>query len=154
MADERDEDRDPQVYATTRHGRLSLDEIGGMMPGLGSLMPVIADRFGWMVHAARGGNWKLARYQLRKVRKLLALGGRTRPKWTDTIDAYDTAFLAPVFDAIKARGLDRFETTVAAAVDEANRIHGEIGYGYILYRVPDEPPAHFELGPVEEDGED
>lgn len=138
------------VYATTRHGRLSLEQMAGLMPGLGTLMPVIADRFGWMVHAGRGGNWRLATYQLRKVRKLFGMGKTTRPRWTETIDAYVEGSLEPIRAAIEERDVDAFEAAVAAAVEEANRIHGNTGYGYIRYRVPDSPPEHMELGPDEE----
>lgn len=151
------EDRDdaaaeaPPVYATTRHGKLSLDQIGGMMPGLGSLMPIISDRFGWMVHAARGGNWKLASYQLRKVRHLFKVGSATRPKWSATIDTYLGGALDPITAAIDASDLARFEAAVKVAVDEANRIHRDRGYGYIVYKLPESGPAHMELGPVEED---
>lgn len=153
-----DEGRDgvdgpPEVYARTRHGTLSLDRIGGLMPGLGSLMPIIADRFGWMVHAGRGGNWRLALYQLRKVRKLFGVGKVTRPRWIEAIDAYVDGSLEPIQAAIQAQDRDAFEAAVAAAVAEANRIHGEYGYGYIAYKVPAAGPEHMELGPLPEEPE-
>lgn len=145
------ESRTAQVYATTRHGKLSLDQMAALMPGLGTLMPVIADRFGWMVHAARGGNWKLAGYQLRKVRHLFRVGKTTRPKWTEVIDRYLAGSLEPIDEAIAARALDRFELAVSQAVQEANRIHVQYGYGYIRYKLPAAGPDHMELGPIEED---
>ena len=144
------DEREP-VYATTRHGKLSLDEIGKLMPGLGTLMPVISDRYGWMVHAGRGGNWKLALYQLRKVRHLFRVGKTTRPKWIEVIDAYDAEFLQPIADAIGEEDLSAFERAVAAAVDEANRIHGQYNYGYIVYRVPADGPDHMDVGPPADD---
>ena len=153
MSDDRTADADeaPQVYATTRHGRLSLDQIAALTPGLGSLMPIISDRFGWMAHAGKGGNWKLARYQLRKVVKLLKVGAMTRPKWTAIIGAYIDGDLEAIATAIEATDLEAFEAAVQGAVDAANRIHGEHGYGYIVYKVPEQGPAHMELGPVAED---
>lgn len=150
MDDERASDEARQVYARTRHTELSLDEIGSLMPGLGTLMPVISDRFGWMVHAARGGNWKLAAYQLRKVRHLLEIGKTTRPKWTDVIDRYLSETFDPIRAAIDSADPEQFESAVRGAVDEANRIHGEYGYGYIVYRLPERGPEHMELGPVQE----
>ena len=133
--------------AKTKHGELSLDQIGRLMPGLGGLMPIISARFGWMYHAGKGGNWDLARYQLRKVRGLFGVGKTTRPKWIETIDAYDAAFLAPIGEAIESGSWDDFEDATQRAVNEANRIHGEIGYGYIEYRIPAEPPGHMSVDP-------
>lgn len=135
--------------ARTKHTELTLDQIGGLMPGLGSLMPIISDRFGWAYHAARGGNWDLARYQLRKVRKLFGIGKTTRPKWIETIDAYDRACLQPLADAIDSRDWARFDAAAQDAVDEANRIHVEVGYGYILYEIPEEGPPHMSTGPID-----
>jgi len=131
--------------ARTKHTELTLDQIGALMPGLGSLMPIIADRFSWSYHAAKGGNWDLARYKLRKVGKLFGVGKTTRPKWIDTIDAYDAAFLQPMMRAIEAESWEEFDAAAQAAVDEANRIHVEIGYGYIVYEIPDEGPPHMSV---------
>ena len=133
--------------ARTRHGELTLDEIGSLMPGLGTLMPVISDRYGWMVHAARGGNWPLDRYQLRKVQHLFQVGKLTRPKWVKVIDRYVQESLEPIMEAIRARDLEKFEAQVQDAVDEANRLHQEYNYGYIVYRVPDDPPQHMATSP-------
>jgi len=138
---------DGQPVARTKHTELTLDQIGGLMPGLGSLMPIISERFGWAYHAAKGGNWDLAHYQLRKVRKLLAVGKMTRPKWKKTIDVYDEAFLQPMATAIAARDWNGFETAARGAVDDANRIHVEIGYGYIVYKIPEEGPPHMSVEP-------
>jgi hypothetical protein len=150
--DSKPPEEQPEVYANTRHGRLSLDEIGKLAsPGLGTLMPVISDRFGWMAHAGIGGNWKLAAYQLRKVNKLFATAKVTRPKWTDVIDAYAAGFLDPIAAAIGAADREAFARAVDAAVDEANAIHRRFNYGYIVYKVPAKGPAHMETGPVEED---
>ncbi len=134
-----------EPVARTKHTELTLDQIGALMPGLGSLMPIIADRFGWSYHAAKGGNWDLARYQLRKVRKLFGIGKTTRPKWIDTIDAYDAAFLQPMMRAIEAKSWEDFDAAAQAAVDETNRIHVEIGYGYIVYKLPDDGPPHMSV---------
>ena len=142
----------PEVYANTKGGRLSLDQIGNLAaPGLGTLMPIISDRFGWMAHAGIGGNWKLAGYQLRKVNKLFTTARMTRPKWTAVIDEYTVGFLNPIGAAIAEADREAFARAVDAAVDEANAIHRRFNYGYIVYKVPARGPAHMETGPVEED---
>lgn len=92
-----------QVYATTRPGKLSVDQMAALMPALGTLMPMIADRFGWMVHAARGGNLRLAGHPLRKVRHLFRVGKTTRPKWTEVIDRYLEDSLEPINEAVGGR---------------------------------------------------
>ena len=137
--------------ARTKHGELTLDQIGGLMPGLGGLMPIIAERFGWMYHAAKGGNWDLAAYQLRKVMHLFRVGKTTRPKWRETIDRYTESSLEPLRQAIADASLEKFEAAARFAVDEANRIHAETGYGYIVYKIQEAAPSHMSLEPPDED---
>lgn len=133
--------------ARTRHGEISLDEMAGLLPGLGALMPLIADRFVLMHFAARGGNWPLANYQYLQMVHLFKTGSRTRPKQAGRLQGYLTGFGEPLRTAIKARDWPAFERASQAAVAEANRVHVEMGLPYIVFKLPDEPPGHLDYGP-------
>ena len=56
---------------------------------------------------------------------------------------------SPAFRA-RARSLARTATDIELhrpATDDANRQHVETGYGYIRWKLPDEPPKDLDLGP-------
>jgi hypothetical protein len=59
------------IKAKTKHGELTLDEIGSLMPGMSEPMAAIGQRYQTTSHAARDGNWLLAAYQLRAIRKIV-----------------------------------------------------------------------------------
>ncbi len=82
------------------------------------------------------------------MRKMFKTGALTRPKMAEALAAYDATCLTPLSDAIRARDLAAFTLAHDAAVAEANRVHGELGYGYIEWQVPSEPPRHLTLTPV------
>jgi len=56
------------------------EDIDRIAPGLGRLMPEVGDRTWKAYYAAQAGNWPLARFQAKEVRKLLELCAFTRPK--------------------------------------------------------------------------
>ena len=68
--------------------RLELEQLTALQPGLARLMPEIGARFWKAFYAARAGNWPLASWQLREMRKLLRLCEVTRPKYTDDIEEW------------------------------------------------------------------
>ncbi len=138
---------DGEPRGHTKHGDLSLDQIAELQPGLGRLMLEVSERYWIIAHAARGGNWGLAAYEMRNLRKTLLAGGVTRPKYAGDLDAYDRDFMAPLHEAIKARDLARFETQFARGTDEANRYHRDRGFPYLIWELPPEPPRHLRLFP-------
>ncbi len=131
----------------TRHGDLTLDQIADLQPGLGRLMLEVSDRYWITWHAARGGNWGLAAYELRNMRKTLLAGGVTRPKYAPDLEAYDRETMAPLAAAIKARDWEAFQTSFDAATAEANRYHEARGFPYLVWQLPPEPPAHLRIFP-------
>ncbi len=90
---------------------------------------------------------KLADYQLRKVSHLFGVGKTTRPKWTKLIDSFTESALEPIRRAIRDADWEGFAATTQFAVDEANRIHVDIGYGYIVYKIQPDAPSHMSLDP-------
>lgn len=126
---------------------LSPEHISAGLPGTADLMVLVGSSWWRCAYAARGGNWPLAAFYARRVRSLQRRLGVIRPKYTERLATYETAMLAPVFAAIEAQDRAAFDHAFAAATDDANAQHVETGYGYIRWKLPDEPPNDVDLGP-------
>jgi hypothetical protein len=135
------------IKAKTKHGELTLDEIGSLMPGMSELMAAMGQRYQTMYHAARDGNWLLAAYQLRAIRKLFTTSKLTRPKYAQAMDEFAERHLAPLSRAIEAKDWTAFSAASEAAVAASDEYHRTWGYGYILYRVSPDPGAQYRLVP-------
>ncbi len=135
------------VVGKTKHGELTLDQIAGMQPGWGGLMPQIGERWWICYYAAQGSHWKLASYALRKVQGLFKTGAITRPKYAEMARNYDKDFLQPVAQGIAAGDFSEFDAAFKRATDEGNRLHVAIGHGEIIWTLPPEPPKHLKLTP-------
>lgn len=131
--------------ARTRHGELTLDQIGAMQPGLQRLMLEISERYWILYYAAQAGNWELARYQLNGIRKAQQIGELTRPAMAEHLRAYDRDYLEPIMAAIQARDWQGFQAAYRRGVDGANHYHRVTNHGYIHWQLPDEPPRHLRL---------
>lgn len=130
----------------TKHAELSLEQIAELQPGLAELMPAVGDRYWISYYAARGGNWALARYQLRHLVKLFHKGALTRPKHEANLTEYERTSIAPLFDAIQARDFAAFEAAYQRGIEVANQLHRDLGHPDIVWRLPARPPEQFELG--------
>jgi len=137
-------DHDPPI-ARTKHGDLTLDQIGEMQPGMARLMVEVSDRYWLLYYAAKGGNWDLARHELSELRKTLRLAGVVRPKYVESLAQFEAERLEPLAATVQTRAWDDFEAAYRRATDDANGRHREFGYDYIEWRLPDEPPAHLRL---------
>lgn len=136
---------DDAPVAHTKHGDLTLDQIGDMMPGMARLMVEVSDRYTILYYAAKGGNWDLARHEFSEMRKTLRMAAVVRPKYRDSMDAYDAECMMPLQDAIKTKDFPVLEDAYRAATDRANAYHVEFGYECIDWRLPDTPPGHLRL---------
>ena len=143
-------DANSSPVAWTRHGELTLDQIGTMQMGLARLMREYSDRFWACYYAARGGNWLLATYMLNNILKLHQYGGQTRPNMKPWLDRFEQEHVQPLVALSKAGDWDRFEAAYHVAVDAANGLHGELGYPYIQWTLPAAPPPHLTMQPPEE----
>jgi hypothetical protein len=123
----------------TKHGDLSLEELAAVLPGTGEVMRSVSHCFTMSWHAARGGNWELAGYYLRRTRSLLRGLSVTRPKYRDQIAEFDTRFLEPVYQALLERSLHDCEERFTAATEQANHYHVVTGHEYIRWTLPHEP---------------
>jgi hypothetical protein len=136
---------DPTHIARTKHGDLTLDEIGEMQPGMARLMLEVSERFWILYFAAKGANWKLARHELSETRKTLRIAGVVRPKYTESLAVFESEQLAALEAAIAAQDWSSFEAAYRAAVDVSNERHREFGKEYIEWQVPDAPPPYLRL---------
>lgn len=126
---------------------LSPEHIAAGLPGTADLMVLVGNSWWRCAYAARGGNWPLAAFYARRVRSLQRRLAVIRPKYAERLATYEGAMLGPVFAAIERQDRAAFDRAFAAATDDANRQHAETGYGYIRWKLPDEPPKDLDLGP-------
>lgn len=131
----------------TKHGDLTLDQIAELQPGLGTLMRDISDRYWILYYAAKGGNWKLAAYQLRGLRSLYKKGATTRPKYKAMLDDYAGKIFDPLEKHIVMKDFPAFERIYTAGIDLANKLHVASHHGEVVWKLPPNPPQHLDLGP-------
>jgi hypothetical protein len=111
------------------------------------VMRQYTERYSILYHACRAGNWRLGLYQLKEIREIAAVGAKTRPRWAGELEDFDRKYLVPLEEAMKERNWETFETAYARSTQACNEIHRRIGYGYIQYQVPAEPPDWLDLTP-------
>jgi hypothetical protein len=129
----------------SKHGELTLDQLCELQPGMARFMMEVSDRFSIMYYAAKAGAWQMARHQYSEMKKALQMAGMTRPKYAEPLAGFTAEKLKPVEDAIRANDWSAFDEKFREAADAANEMHGEFGYEYIIWQLPDEPPKHLKL---------
>ncbi len=131
----------------TRHGELTLEEIAELLPDTGELMQSVGNTWWKCAYAARGGNWGLAAYFVRRTRGLLRKLGVVRPKYAGDVASFEHDHIGPVLAACEASALDAFEPAYTAAVEAANALHAKWGKSYVRWTLPKVPPTDLELTP-------
>ena len=139
-----------EIRVTTKDNELSLEEMSEALPDTPAIMEKVGHSWWHLIYAARGGNWGLAGYYLRRVEKLGNALKTLRPKHAQRLFRFQTQALPAVLDAVEAEDLDALELAYAEATSMANRLHDESGYPYIKWVLPDQPPIGLQLEPVEE----
>ena len=127
--------------------RLENEALTALQPGLARLMPEIGTRMWKAYHAGLAGNWPLATWQLKEMRKLFRLGNVTRPKYEPNVEAFIDEDLGPLFAACEAGDAAAFESAFAEAVDAANEYHRRWNKGFLVWKVPASPPEDLVLEP-------
>jgi hypothetical protein len=130
----------PEIKVTTMDNQLSLEEMSEALPDTATIMTRVGECWWHLIYAARGGNWDLADYYLRRVVKLENTLVTLRPKHTDRMARFQQQAVPPVREAMEARDLAALEAAYSAATEMANELHGESGYDYIRWELPPEPP--------------
>jgi hypothetical protein len=138
-----------EVKAKTPHGEITLDQLAEIQPGMASIMKDVGDRYTRTYYAAKGGNWKLAAYELNMVRFAFKTAKVTRPKFAEDLAAFDSEYLQPVFKAIHEKDWKKFEEAFARGEEGSDTFHDKRGYPHIRYVLPKDPPSNLYLGPPE-----
>ncbi len=138
-----------EVKAKTPHGEMTIDQLAEIQPGMAATMKVVGERFTQTYYAAKGGNWKLAAYQLNQLRAAFRTAKVTRPKFAEDLEAFDKEYLAPIFKAIHDKEWGQFEASFRRGEAGSDMYHDKRGVSYIRYRLPDGAPSNLHLGPPE-----
>jgi hypothetical protein len=129
----------------TEDASLTLQQIAELLPGTGQIMASVGECWWKCAYAARGGNWPLAAYFVRRVRSLQRNLAIVRPKYADDLVAFEQQYIVPALAACEARDGRAFEGVFAAATDKANELHVKWAKPYIRWTLPDEPPKDLEM---------
>jgi len=136
---------DDAKTARTKSGELTLAEIAELLPGTGEIMASVGECWWKCAYAARGGNWQLAAYFVRRVRGLQRKLAVVRPKYSGDLAAFEKEHIDPALAACDARDRSAFDRVFAAATDRANELHVKWAKPYIRWTLPDEPPKDLEM---------
>lgn len=128
-------------------GRLTLDELASIQPGLARLMPEVGQRTWKLYYAAQAENWPMAKFQYKEIVGLLELGAFMRPKHGEALQAYLRTDWKPLEIAIQDRDFAAFDAAFRRAVEAANVYHDLRGKPFIQWKLPDTPPPDLDLRP-------
>jgi len=120
-----------------------LDAVAAIQPGLGTIMIEYGNRFINTHFAAMAGNWGLAGYQLKEAREIQEVGEITRPKHAKNLKEFETKYLVPLDEAIKAKDLSAFNTRYSLALAGCNECHALTRHPFIQIVVPAKAPASY-----------
>jgi hypothetical protein len=90
-------------------------------------------------------NKALARFQLSEAVNLMEKGALLRPKYTDTMQKFISESVAAVSQCIEDGDWERFDTTFAAMIEQANANHEFYDKSFLRWKMPDQPPADLDL---------
>ncbi|HEY3061948.1 MAG TPA: hypothetical protein VGL99_23475 [Chloroflexota bacterium] len=122
---------------------LSLAQLSAIQPGLGTVMIEYGHRMAALWFAAEAANWDLAQYQLGEMVEIQEVGETTRPARAPALKSFESSFLNPLEEAIKAKDKTRFESAYNSAIQGCNSCHGSQtsadfaqGFKFIKVQVP------------------
>lgn len=136
-----------EVKAKTPHGEMTFDQVAQIQPGMATIMKEVGDRYTRTYYAARGGNWKLAAYELNMVRSSFRTAKVTRPKFAEDLAAFDAEYLQPIFKAIHDQDWKAFVEVFEKGESGSDFYHDKRGYPHIRYVLPKDPPSNLYQGP-------
>jgi len=118
-----------------------LNTLAEIQPGLGTVMLEYSTRFTNLYYAAKGGNWKLAEYQLKEALEIQEVGEMTRPKRAKGLKKFEDTALNPLSLAIQAKDATAFEAAFKDTVKGCNACHSDEGFDFIVYQLPAAPTS-------------
>ena len=122
---------------------LTLQQLSDIQPGLGTIMIEYSHRMSAMWFAEQADNWDFADYQLIEMREIQEVGETTRPARAAPLKSFESSFLDPLEEQIKAKDKAKFESAYNAAIQGCNSCHGSQtsadwtqGFKFIKVQVP------------------
>jgi hypothetical protein len=113
-----------------------LKSLAELQPGAGTVMIEYSHRYTSMYYAAKGGNWKLAEYQLKEALEIQEVAETTRPKRAKGLKKFEETYLDPLGKTIQAKDFKKFETAFNAGIKGCNQCHADEGFTFIKYQLP------------------
>ncbi|MDA8288795.1 MAG: hypothetical protein M0014_10170 [Actinomycetota bacterium] len=144
-------ERDHTHAASNGKTELSLEALARLQPSVARLMLEIGERFWRCYHAAKAQNRRLARFQLSEGTKLLKQCVVVRPQYDEDMTAFIDGELAALRAAIDEGDWAGFESAFSTMTASVNRLHGDWNHGFLVWQVPEQPPADLVLEPRAED---
>jgi hypothetical protein len=138
-----------EVKAKTPYGEMTIDQLAEIQPGMAATMKVVGERYTLTHYAAKGGNWKLAAYQLNQLRTAFRMAKVTRPRFAEDLTAFDKEYLQPIFRAIHDQDWGEFEEAFRRGAVGSDFYHDKRGVSYIRYTLPDQDHSGLYQGPPE-----
>ena len=138
-----------EVKAKTPQGEMTVDQLAEIQPGMAAVMKVVGERYTLTYYAAKGGNWKLAAYQLNQLRAAFRTAKVTRPKFAEDLTTFDKEYLQPIFKAIHDQNWDEFEASFKRGELGSDFYHEKRGVSYIRYTLPAQVSSNLYHGPPE-----
>ena len=136
-----------RVRADTKHGPLTVDQIGEALPGGARLMDEMGRRYWVLYYAARAGNWRLAQYMERESEKILGTLGQVRPRYATDLAAFIRDHLGPIARAIDTEDWSAFDAAYRRGIAASDTYHEKYNKGFLRFRLPDHPPEGLDLTP-------
>jgi hypothetical protein len=118
-----------------------LKTLADIQPGLGTVMIEYSRRFAAAYYAAKGGNWKMAEYQLKEMPEIQEVAENTRPKRAPMLKSFEETGLANLMATVKEKNWKKFEVAYKDATEGCNGCHAANDYGYIKYELPKSSPS-------------
>jgi hypothetical protein len=125
----------------------TVEELSRLTPGLGTIMPEIGTRTWKLYYAAQAGNWTMAQFQVGEIRGLMLRGAFTRPAYEGDLKSFVDDFVSQVSDAVEKKDFPAFDESFKAMVSMANEFHDGVDHGFIVWKLPDNPPPDLDLTP-------
>ena len=89
----------------------------------------------------RAATGTLAAYMVKEALEIQEVGETTRPARAGALKAFETAYIAPVSDAIKAKDFDKFDAAFKAGAKGCNGCHASSGFPLHRVRASGVAPA-------------
>ncbi|VVB84152.1 Uncharacterised protein [uncultured archaeon] len=131
---------DNKTPIPTTHNSLTLDQIAGIQPGLGTVMMEYGNRFYIMYYAAKSGNWELAQYQMKEALEIQEVGETTRTGRAANLKTFEASYLEPLNATLNAKDWNTFQAAYNKTIDGCNGCHTLNQFPYITYTLPSSPP--------------